>query len=117
MPLPNGLIRHYARMNEGEVVYPSAEVDGFRLGMFVSYGDTGDAWVEAPDGSSCGLVWETGDPAYFKEVITPDPDGRWGTWAVQMPLPLTTDDEARAYLRALLPELRSHWEAWKSGRS
>jgi len=39
--------------------------------------------------------------------------GRWGTYAVQQPLPMTTDDEAAEYLRALLPELRRRWLAWK----
>ena len=85
--------------------------------MFVSYDDCGDALVVAPDGRSAGLIWETGEPAYFRESIAPDPvadpSGRWGTYAVQQPLPLTTDAEAEAYLAALLPELRTRWMAWR----
>ncbi len=41
--------------------YPGACVDGFELGMFVSYGDCGEAWVAGADGQIAGLVWETGD--------------------------------------------------------
>ncbi len=96
--------------------YPQAEADGFTLRMYVSYDDCGDAWVRAPDGGIAGLIWETGHPPYFKEAIPADPDGRWGTFAVQLPLPLTTDAEAAEYLRALLPELRPRWEEWLRGR-
>ena len=96
--------------------YPEAVVDGFTLGMFGSYGDCGDAWVRAPDGGIGTLIWETGSPPYFQEAIPAEPDGRWGTFAVQLPLPLTTDAEAAAYLMEILPELRSHWEAWKATR-
>jgi hypothetical protein len=91
--------------------FPSARVDGFELGMFVSYDDCGDAWVAAPDGSTSGLIWETGSPPYFKVSIEPD-EQRWGVFAVQLPLPLTNDREAGVYLAALLPELRPRWVAW-----
>jgi len=93
------------------VEYPSAVVDGFELGMFVSYDDCGDAWVKAPDGTIGTLIWETGEPEYFTVAIEPNED-RWGTYAVQLPLPLTNDEEAARYLAALLPELRRRWQSW-----
>ena len=98
---------------EGAVTanYPRAVVDGFEFGMFVSYDDCGDAWVKAPDGSVGTLIWETGEPAYFKVSIEPN-EARWGTYAVQLPLPLKSDDDAAAYLEALLPELRGRWQRW-----
>jgi hypothetical protein len=96
--------------------HPEAIVDGFTLGMFVSYDDCGDAWVRAPDGGLATLIWESGVPAYFQVVIPPDPAGRWGTYAVQVDLPLTTDAEAEAFLRALLPELKPRWDAWAQTR-
>jgi hypothetical protein len=88
-----------------DVDYRSANVEGFELGMFASYDDCGDAWVRAPDGSEATLIWETGDPAYFQVSIEPN-ESRWGTYAVQLPLPLTSDEEAASYLDGLLPELR-----------
>lgn len=97
--------------------YPSAQIDGFTIGMFVSYGDCGDAWVRAPDGGIAGQIWETGNPEYFRETIAPDPAGRWGTYAVQRNRPLTTDKEAAAYLQALLPELAPRWRAWARTRT
>jgi len=90
--------------------YPSAIVDGFEIGMFVSFIDCGDAWVQAPDGRVAGLVWETAPEAYFTTLTEPD-ESRWGTYAVALSLPFTSDEEAEAYLRALLPELRQRWNA------
>ena len=98
------------------MTYPTAVVENFRIGMFVSYDDCGDAWVEAPDGSYGTLIWETGEPVMFDERIAPDPKGRWGTYSVRLPLPMTTDGEAAVYLEALLPELRKRWEQWKASR-
>jgi hypothetical protein len=96
--------------------YPSAAVDGFEIGIYVSYDECGDAWVLAPDGSAASLIWELGDPVLFEETIPPDPNGRWGTYSVRLPLPLTSDAEAAAYLTALLPELVPRWERWRRER-
>jgi hypothetical protein len=96
------------------MTYPEAEVEGFKIGMFVSYDALGDAWVKAPDGSTGTLIWETGEPESFEPVIEPEVGGRWGTYAVRQPLPLTTDLEAAEYLRAVLPRLRTCWEDWKT---
>jgi hypothetical protein len=96
--------------------YPKAQAEGFELGMFVSYDDCGDAWVRAPDGGIAGLIWETGSPEYLRVATEPDPTGRWGTFAVRLDLPMTTDAEAEAYLRALLPRLIPYWRAWTGSK-
>jgi hypothetical protein len=94
------------------------EVEGFRLGMISDFlaepTDYGDAFVVAPDGSRAGLVWATGEETYVRQVLAPDA-GRWGVWAVSQPLPMTTPEQARAYLAALVPELRVRWAAWRGG--
>jgi hypothetical protein len=95
---------------EADSHYPVGHADGFEMGMFVSYGDCGDAWVIAPDGRPASIVWETSSPSYFRTLIEPN-EYRWGTFAVALPLPLTVDSEADEYLRALLPELRARWLA------
>lgn len=89
-------------------LYPTGRAGGFELHMFVSYGDVGDALVVAPDGREAGLIWETGDTPSFVTSIAPDP-GRWGTYAATLPMPLTTDEDADAYLAALLPRLIPLW--------
>jgi hypothetical protein len=99
-----------------DVEYPGAAVDGITLGMFASYDDCGDAWVRAPDGGIATLIWEAGEPEYFKVVIEPEQGGRWGTYAVQLPLPLLDDSDAAVYLSHLLPELVPRWQAWRDAR-
>ncbi len=93
-----------------------AEAGGFCLGMITDFlagpAMAGDAYVVAPDGSRAGLVWESGCAPYSREVMAPEPD-RWGVWAVGLPLPMTTVEDARRYLSALLPQLRQRWESWR----
>jgi hypothetical protein len=104
-----------APVYHGFTVLDEAEADGFRLGMITDFlaepATQGDAYVMAPDGSRAGLVWESGCTPYFTEVLAPEP-GRWGVWAVGLPLPMTTVEEARCYLAALLPQLKQQWESW-----
>lgn len=96
---------------------PTAVVDGFTMRMFVSYGNAGEAWVQAPDGGIATLSWETGSPAVFEESVAPKPAGRWGAYTVRLDLPLRTDPEAEAYLQALLPDLIPRWHAHAGGRT
>lgn len=109
-----------APVYHGFPILEDVEVEGFRLGMitdFLAARDTlGDAFVVAPDGSRCGLIWESEvDPSYFaaSQPLKPREVGRWGVWNVGLPLPLTTIEEARSYLEALIPDLRREWEAWR----
>jgi hypothetical protein len=92
-----------------------AEVDGFQLGMISGMGEdvVGDGYVVAPDGSRAGLIWAAEvEEAYCSEQLAPGP-GRWGVFAVGLPLPLRNPEQARAYLAGLLPELRPRWQAWR----
>jgi hypothetical protein len=98
------------------IPYPETEVEGF---LFVVCGHDrgrGDALVRGPDGGVATLIWATGEPFLFDVVIQPGTDRRCGTYAVRVPLPLTTDKEAADYLRAVLPELRQWWEVWRQSR-
>ena len=115
-PLPGGVNAHVHDLYEHLVAHGhdvriissvhgaqrQSEGDIIRLG----YG------FSVPTNGSVGtLIWETGEPAYFKVSIEPN-EARWGTYAVQLPLPLKSDDDAAAYLEALLPELRGRWQRW-----
>lgn len=87
---------------------------GFRLAVVASHGDRGDAFVHAPDGGAATLAWESGDAYLFRETRAAGPSGRWGGYAVRLPLPLRTDADAAAYLAAVLPELQPRWERWRT---
>ncbi len=108
---------------EGTPVYhgfstlDGVEVDGFGLGMItnflVSSGTVGDAFVIAPDGSRAGLVWESETEHRYFEEVSPPEEGRWGVWAVGLPQPLNTVEDAQTYLEQLIPDLRREWENWR----
>jgi hypothetical protein len=108
-----------APVYHGFPVIESSIVDGFKLGMitdFVAAPDTaGDGFVIAPDGSRAGLVWESETAFYATGVLAPDSE-RWGVWAVGVPLPLRTEGDARPFMEALVPELRSRWERWRASQ-
>ncbi len=109
-----------APVYHGFPIIESSMSDGFRLGMITDFvsepTDYGDAFVVAPDNTRAGLVWESEvDSAYFTEVLPPD-DHRWGVWAAGTERPLRSEDDATAFLRSLLPELRPRWQAWKGTR-
>jgi hypothetical protein len=108
-----------ALVYHGFRILDEVEVDGFRLGMISGFGGKwssddgleGDAFVVAPDNSRCGLVWEVSDRVYFELVCIPDV-ARWGVWGVSFALPMSTAENARRNLAAVLPELKTHWRAW-----
>jgi hypothetical protein len=106
-----------APVYHGFPVLDDVEVDGFKLGVITDIdpeqGDTGDAFVVAPDNSRAGLVWEVADEPYFEQVSPPEPT-RWGVWGVGFMRPMCTQDDARRNLAAILPELRLRWEAWRA---
>jgi hypothetical protein len=101
-------------------VLGDVRVDGFRLGMITDWeaepSDYGDAFVVAPDGSSCGLNWEISAERIFERVCRPDSD-RWGVWYVGFPYAMDSRESARRNLEYVLPDLRPKWEAWSTGRA
>jgi len=103
---------------------------GFRIlsGKFWNDENSGEAHVQAPDGSICHLKWDTPDDVHFEEVpMTERAED----------LPPVGEDEAE-YLRSLfpdvvesydrhraldkdpiyfnLPDLERQWEDWKTAR-
>ena len=63
-----------------------------------------DGFVEAPDGSRTGLVWEVGQE---KPSVIQEPDeGRWGVYAVWFPYPVRNVNDLVSNFREILPDLR-----------
>jgi hypothetical protein len=95
-------------------------VDGFTFGKISDFeaelANEGDAFVIAPDNSRAGLVWEVSNRQLFVEVA-PVTDDRWGVWEVSFPYPMTSRDNVRRNLQAILPQLKNRWEQWRSARA
>lgn len=91
-------------------------VDGFTFGMITDFEaercSDGDAFVVAPDNSRAGLVWQITQKHTFAEVCPLAPE-RWGVWEVSFPFLMSTRENVRRNLQAILPELKPKWEHWR----
>ena len=118
--LPGFLAKpHGAPVYHGFRVLADIVVDGFTLGAITDFEaeltTEGDSFVIAPDNSRAGLVWEVSSQQSF-ERICDETDERWGVWAVSFPFPMTSRENARANLAAIVPLLKPKWEAWRHHR-
>jgi hypothetical protein len=108
-----------APVYHGFCVLDDVVVDGFTLGAITDFEaeptTEGDAFVIAPDNSRAGLVWEVSAGGVF-ERLCGETDDRWGVWAVSFPFPMTSRENAKANLAAVLPLLKPQWEIWRSDR-
>lgn len=65
--------------------------------------DSGDGYVQAPDGSRAGLVWVVGE---FETTVVCEPDvGRWGVYGMSFPKVIFSLDDLIYCFRSVLPEL------------
>ena len=101
------------------LVEESRTAEGWVFGAITNFIDPagvtyGDAYVQAPDGSRAGLVWEVGE-GEFGEISPPTPD-RWGVYAVWLPEPIRNVEDFVRVFHAQLPVLRATWERGRSPR-
>jgi hypothetical protein len=98
-------------------------VDGFSLGTVTDYMQSdspsgctiGDAFVEAPDGTRAGLMWEVGAERGFARIASPD-GNRWGVYYFSVPNPVKSKSDFRENFVGMLPKLKElHSEAQKTG--
>jgi len=80
--------------------------DGWCFGLITDPDGAGygDAFVQAPDGTRAGLVWEVG-AGEISEIRAPEAE-RWGVYAVWLPGPIASRAELAAAFAELLPELQ-----------
>src|SRR5207237_6553148 len=83
--------------------------DGWCFGAITEFEDpagvdAGDAFVQAPDGSRAGIVWEVG-VGEIREICPPDAS-RWGVYSDWFERPVHNLHEFGVALSAALPQLR-----------
>lgn len=96
---------------------PETSVDGWCFGAITDFEDPngcdwGDGFVQAPDGSRAGLVWEVGE-GEMSEVMPPD-SSRWGVYAVWFPRPIRNVRDLCECFALVLPQLREAYQRTKS---
>lgn len=64
----------------------------------------GDGFVEAPDGSRAGIIWQVGD----METVTviPPEANRWGVYSMGFPKVIYTMEDLIFCFKTILPELK-----------
>ena len=87
----------------------ATRMDGFCFGAITDFEDPegcrqGDGFVEAPDGSRAGLVWEVGEGEISQ--ISPPDENRWGVWAVWFPKPVRNIEDQIFNFYHVLPALK-----------
>jgi hypothetical protein len=91
---------------------PETEIDGWVYGAITYYidpelypkgTDNGDGYVQAPDGSRAGLVWDIGKPRV--RTIDAETDD-WGLYHVWFPKPIKTVKDLKKGFELVLPSLQ-----------
>jgi hypothetical protein len=105
-----------SRVYHGFPIVPETCIDGWCYGTITEFADAagcteGDGFVQAPDGSRAGLVWEVGSHEIV-EICAADSE-RWGVYGVCFPRPVHNVDELRECFGAILPKLRAKFEELK----
>src|SRR5579863_365288 len=112
--------RAHTPVYHGCPILEDVSIDGFAFGKITDFEAEptvfGDAFVVAPDDSRAGLIWAVSQKPYFAQAA-PFEAHRWGIWSVSFLLPMTSRENARRNLEAILPKLKPKWQEWRSRRS
>lgn len=123
-PLPKKGHPFFIR-NEGEKVYTGfpliqeTETDGFIFGAISDFLEpdseegctTGDGYVQAPDGSRAGIVWQiypNGEKRFT--ILSESDEKRWGVFNIGFPKPIKTLDDLIDNFKQVLPLIKKHYE-------
>jgi hypothetical protein len=94
-------------------VMSDVAVEGFTFGKITDFDaevcEEGEALVVARENSRAGLVWEASDKCCSRDS-PPEPE-RWGVWGVSFRHPMTSHNNVRKNLDAILPELKKRCPA------
>ena len=91
---------------------PETELDGWVYGAITEFINPeyhpkgtpdGDGYIQAPDGSRAGLVWDVGKPRV--RTIDANTDD-WGLYHIWFPKPIRTVNDLRKGFLQVLPSLQ-----------
>ena len=102
----------------GFLLIEETNIDGWRFGAITEFlepdtpdgYESGDGFVEAPDGSRAGIVWQIG-PLEVEEILPPD--DRWGVWSVNFPRSIRGMADLQFNFSQVLPLLQEKYRQIK----
>lgn len=99
----------------GFFLVTETETDGFTYGEITDHFYfnneeedsciSGDGFVQAPDGSRAGIIWEIEKHLSLSVCLEPEED-RWGVYNVGFVRPIKTMDDLRFNFQSVLPLLK-----------
>ena len=105
-----------APVYHGFEILHDVKVDGFTFGAITDFeshpSKEGDAFVIAPDGGRAWLVWTVAKRPRFRQICAPTGD-RWGVWDVAFPFEMTSRENVKLNLEAILAKLKPEWQRWR----
>ena len=102
-----------ARVYHGFPLIGETTTDGFTFGAITDFlekdsleGCTiGDAFVEGPDGTRAGIIWEVGDQSIVSPRSSRD-QTRWGVYNFIVPKPVNSIYDLEDNFATMLPEIK-----------
>ena len=99
------------------------ETDGFIYGEITDHFDFdeeagctfGDGFVQAPNGSRAGLIWDVSEKPYLYTCIEPE-DERWGVYNVGFVKPIKTMEDLIFNFKSVLPLIKEAYDRAERGR-
>lgn len=99
------------------------EIEGFIYGEYTNHFDFdeeagctfGDGFVQAPDGTIAGIIWEVAEKSYISTCIEPDNE-RWGVYNVGFVRPIKTVDDLVYNFKTIYPLIKEVYNNAKMGK-
>ena len=98
--------------------------DGWCFGIITEYEDEkgctdGDAFVEAPDGTRAGLVWDVDANVEQKIIMINRPESKeyWGLYQIYFSKTVYTTKDIVENFHEILPEIQRLYEMIKTNQS
>ncbi|MBY6036999.1 3-deoxy-8-phosphooctulonate synthase [Fictibacillus nanhaiensis] len=99
------------------------ETDGFTYGEITDHFDFdeeegctfGDGFVQAPNGSRAGLIWDVSEKPYLYTCIEPK-DDRWGVYNVGFVKPIKTTEDLIFNFKSVLPMIKEAYDRAELGK-
>lgn len=107
----------------GFPLIPETETDGFTFGAISNFLEpdsregctTGDGYVQAPNGSRAGIIWQVYPNKEKKVTVSIEPDEkRWGVYNVGFPKPIKSINDLVYNFRETLPLIKEIYKNLKT---
>ncbi|MCS0791602.1 3-deoxy-8-phosphooctulonate synthase [Cytobacillus pseudoceanisediminis] len=118
------LVKKDMSVYAGFPLVKETEIEGFIYGEITDHFDfdeeepgctSGDGFVQAPDGTRAGIIWEVAEEPYLSTCIEPEKD-RWGVYNVGFARPIKSMDDLVCNFKTIFPLIKKAYNNAKPGK-